>query len=85
MLITDLIFIFLFLPVSLVLYYICPKKYREYILLAVSLVFYACGSADYFILLIVSLAVNIAIGYAIAKCRTGISKRLFLIIGIRNI
>ena len=82
MLITDLIFIFLFLPVSLVLYYICPKKYREYILLAVSLVFYACGSADYFILLIVSLAVNIAIGYAIVKCRTSISKRLFLITGI---
>lgn len=69
MLITDLIFIFLFLPAALILFYVCPKKAKEYILLAVSLVFYACGSADYFIGLLISLAVNIGIGYAIGMAR----------------
>lgn len=47
---TDLTFLFLFLPLSLA---VCRGgvKLRKYILLMVSLLFYACGSPDHFLLL----------------------------------
>ena len=41
---TDILFLFLFLPISLLLYYICKERLRKYVLLALSIVFYACGS-----------------------------------------
>lgn len=41
---SDLKFIFIFLPVTVALYYIVPKKLKNYILLAGSLLFYGLGS-----------------------------------------
>ncbi len=80
---TDLTFLFIFLPVALFLYYIAAKQYREIILLALSLLFYACGSMQYVMLLIVAMAVTIGIGYLVDRFR---EKRLitisFLVIGI---
>ena len=65
--ITDLIFLFLFLPALLFVYYIARDSVRNYILLLASLLFYACGSVDYFFLSIVSLIVNILLGICIGK------------------
>lgn len=69
MAITDLIFIFTFLPISLGLYYIAKANCRKYILLFVSLLFYASGAPEYFFLLLISLSVNILIGWLIDKFR----------------
>ena len=44
---TDLLFLFSFLPVSLCVYHLSKESMREYILLAISLIFYACGSFAY--------------------------------------
>lgn len=41
---SDLKFIFVFLPVSLVLYYIAPKRLKNYVLFFGSLLFYGLGS-----------------------------------------
>ncbi len=66
---TDLAFLFVFLPAALLLYYLTANKGKELILLAVSLFFYACGSPRYMLLLVVSLIINTALGYAMGRLR----------------
>ena len=50
-------FLFRFLPVFLVIYYITPKKWKNLILFAASIVFYTFGEAEYVILLLASVVV----------------------------
>lgn len=81
--ITDIIFVFLFLPLSLVLYYLAKEQYRKYILLAVSLIFYACGSMKYFGLMVCSVAIDIVVGWLIARFREQRAvKAVLLIAGV---
>lgn len=56
------IFIFGFFPISILLYVITPKKYKNILLLILSILFYlwACGSLVY--LLIISIFINYYIG-----------------------
>ncbi len=83
---TDLLFIFTFLPVALLLYYAVPGSRvpagREWILLAVSLVFYACGSPRYLVLLVISLMINVVIARRIQGAAGRSVGRFFLIAGI---
>ena len=58
MLFSSLIFLFIFLPLLIAVYYITPKKFRNYILLLFSLVFYAWGGVSYALILLGSIAVN---------------------------
>lgn len=62
--ITDIIFLFIFLPISLVTYLI-KTEWQKYILLLFSLFFYACGSPQYFVLFLVAILVNVVMGYGI--------------------
>ncbi|MBQ9609843.1 MAG: MBOAT family protein [Lachnospiraceae bacterium] len=78
---TEIPFLFLFLPIALFLYYICPKKIRIFILLVISLIFYSIGSGKYFILLAISLFVNILLSMFISK-QQKTAKKLLLILGI---
>ena len=55
---SSLIFLFLFLPVSVFLYYVVSPGARPYILLLVSLIFYGCACPQYFILFLILVAVN---------------------------
>jgi alginate O-acetyltransferase complex protein AlgI len=66
------IFLFLFLPITLFLYFAFPtklvgKKYKNYLLLSASLIFYAWGEAQYLILLIISILGNYFFALFIAK------------------
>ena len=58
MLFSSLLFLFRFLPVVLVLYYAVPTRFRNFILLLVSLVFYAWGEPVYILLMIVSILIS---------------------------
>lgn len=69
MLFTDLTFLFVFLPVALFLYYMAKDEYKEILLFLLSLLFYACGSAEYVSLLIVSLTINVLLGRLITNLR----------------
>ncbi len=55
-------FLFRFLPVFLILYYLVPKKLKNFLLLSGSLVFYAIGELEYLPLLLASIAVNYLLG-----------------------
>ena len=64
MVFSSIIFIFTFLPIILGIYYICPKKFRNFILLIGSLVFYAWGEPVYIFLMIFTTIFN----YLMALC-----------------
>ncbi len=58
MLFSSNVFLYLFLPVCIILYYITQKKYRNVILLIASIIFYAWGEPVYILLLILSIFIN---------------------------
>lgn len=58
MLFSSVLFIFLFLPLTLLGYFLLKKPYRNAFLLLASLVFYAWGETHLVLLLIASLVVN---------------------------
>ena len=43
MVFSSLLFLFRFLPAALLLYYITPRRFKNFTLLVVSLVFYSWG------------------------------------------
>ncbi len=65
MIFSSLLFLFRFLPLVLLLYYACPAKLRNLVLLLVSLVFYAWGEPVYVILMIVSILISWTGGLAV--------------------
>ena len=62
MIFSSLFFICVFLPVTLVLYYAVPRRFKNALLLLVSLIFYAWGEPVYVLLMIFSILFNYAAG-----------------------
>lgn len=68
MIFNSLIFIFFFLPVSLILYYLTPSTYfKNIVLLIISLLFYSWNDPVTLILLVLSILWNYISGIQIAK------------------
>jgi alginate O-acetyltransferase complex protein AlgI len=76
------IFLFLFLPLTLAAYFAFPRGWRNGVLLAASLVFYAWGEAPYLALVLGSVAFNFAIGAAVGKAGQGPSRKRWLALGV---
>ncbi|GAA6491240.1 MBOAT family protein [Candidatus Bariatricus faecipullorum] len=64
---SSILFIFIFLPVMLVIYYVAPRFLKNGVLLLGSLVFYAWGDPVYVILLFLSVLFNYFSGLDIAR------------------
>ncbi|MDO4439278.1 MAG: MBOAT family O-acyltransferase [Eubacteriales bacterium] len=67
MVFSSLLVLFRFLPIFLLLYFIAPKKYRNGILFAGSLIFYGWGEPVYISLLIFSTLVDFFHGQLVGK------------------
>ena len=67
MLFSSLLFIFIFLPIFLLIYYIVPFKFKNIVLLIFSLIFYAWGEPKYIFLLIFVTLLNYICGLIIYK------------------
>ena len=80
MVFSSISFLFFFLPTLFIIYFLTPKKYRNYILLLFSLIFYIFGEKWYVILLITSCLINYICGILIEKK----NRKLFLIIGLKK-
>ena len=76
MLFTSISFLYYFLPIVLILYFIIPKQYRNYILLIFSIIFYMYGEPKYVILMLVEILVAYFGALLIDKYK---SKEIFLI------
>lgn len=69
MVFSSLIFLFLFLPVTILVYYLSPKKLRNAVLLVASLIFYAWGEPLYILIMIFSTLFDYANGLLIERYR----------------
>lgn len=79
MLFSSISFIFLFLPLFLLVYYITPERFRNIPLFIGSLIFYALGELKYFPLLIAALIFNYGVSLAIERYRNRIYIRKLLL------
>ena len=70
MVFSSLIFLFGFLPLTLALYYLLPRKCRNWALFCTSLLFYAFGEPIYLFLMLLSLTAAYLFGLRIAKFRS---------------
>lgn len=60
-------FLFLFLPLSLILYFVTPLRFRNLSLLAVSLVFYGWGEPIFVLLMVFTVIVNYVFGALVER------------------
>ena len=67
MLFSSIVFLFTFLPVTLLVYYLVPGRLKNIVLLLASLVFYAWGEPVYVILMVLSILFNYVSGIDIER------------------
>lgn len=79
MVFSSLIFVFLFLPVTVIGYYVVGKRFQNIALLTASLFFYAWGEPIYLFLMILSIWVNYSIGLLLDRMKR---RKAILIAGL---
>ena len=62
-------FLLIFLPLTAIVYYLCPRKLRNFILLLASLVFYGWGEPKYILIMLFSTVFDYCNGLGIGRCR----------------
>lgn len=83
MVFSSIPFLFYFLPVTLILYFIAPRKLKNAVLLTVSIVFYSWGEPVYIVLMVISILINYLFGLKINKrLQNNISAKFPLVLGI---
>ncbi|MBQ9086648.1 MAG: MBOAT family protein [Clostridia bacterium] len=83
MLFSSLEFLYLFLPAALLGYVLCPRRWKNGLLLAVSLVFYGLGGLSYLPLMLLTIAANYTFGLWLAAVRRkGGSPRIPLVAAV---
>lgn len=89
MVFSNSVFLFIVLPITLMVYYLpCIKKIttKNYWLLFISLIFYAWGEPAYVFLMILSIIVNYFLGMAVGKCpKTVKGRRLVALACLYNL
>ena len=79
MLFSSISFIYYFLPLLLVIYFIVPNKYKNFVILIFSLLFYFFGEPKYIVILFLSCFINYYLSKLIEKSKY---RKLFLIIAV---
>ncbi len=69
MVFSSLLFLFMYLPVVLVIYYVTPRRWRNLFLFIANLIFYGWGEPVYVSLMIFSTVVDYTCGRFITKYR----------------
>ena len=81
---SSMLFLWLFLPILLVVYYICPKKIalQNGVLLVFSLLFYAWGEPFNILFMIMEIVINYLFGIWMSKTRKKSLKKIILILSL---
>jgi alginate O-acetyltransferase complex protein AlgI len=82
MVFSSFVFLALFLPGFLALYYLCPARHRNWCALAASVVFYAWGAPRFLPVLLASCAADFALGRAIERAHDGPPRRRRLLLAL---
>ncbi len=80
MLFSSLEFLYFFLPLSVLLYFLCPLRWRNLLLLLLSLLFYGFGEPLYVFLMLFTISADYAFGLFIERSRKG--KRAWLVTAV---
>lgn len=80
MIFSSLTFLFTFLPITLLLYFVSPRKIKNITLLIASLIFYAWGEPVYIFLMIFSSIVDYIHGLLIEKYRYNDKKARLIVL-----
>ena len=67
MVFSSLVFLFYFLPVTMLIYFILPDKFRNFFILLTGLFFYAWGEPKYVVIMLISTAIDYTAGLLINK------------------
>lgn len=70
---TDLLFIFRFIPCFILIYYLVPASFRMWVLFVGSFIFYALGEPRWFLVLFISTLINYFLGQ-----KTALKSKAFL-------
>lgn len=81
MVFSSAIFLFIFLPVVLILYYLLPSRWRNALLLAASILFYTWGEPRFILILLASVTADYFVARAMDK-RDGRARKQWLILSI---
>lgn len=80
MVFSSLVFIFVFLPITLFIYYLSPKKLKNLVLLIASVIFYAWGEPIYIFLMIFTTVFSYFSAILIDKYKNGKGSSLAIFI-----
>ncbi|MBU3839525.1 MAG: MBOAT family protein [Candidatus Ruminococcus intestinipullorum] len=75
MLFSSIHFLFVFLPITMLVYYLVPYKLKNFVMLIASLLFYAWGEPVYVILMILSILFNYVMGKDISERQDNLDKK----------
>jgi len=78
MVFSSILFLFAFLPVTFLIYYTVPARFRNTALFFLSLVFYSWGEARYFPIMLAVIVVNYFAALQMEKRPNGRPRRFFL-------
>ena len=82
MVFSSLTFLYIFLPLVLILNFLIQEKFKNALLLVASIIFYAWGGVSYTSLLIISIIFNYIAGKLIAGNNGRAKSRIYLTIGV---
>ncbi len=82
MVFSSLIFLYVFMPAVLLLYYLMPRRGRNAVLLFFSIVFYAWGEPVYVLGIIASVVINFLFGLALDKHKSKLLLAVNIIINL---
>ncbi len=83
MVFSSLTFLFTFLPISLLLYYLVPYRFKNFILLITGLIFYGWGEPIYIVVMILSILIDYCCGLAMDRYdKHPTARRVILIVSV---
>ena len=82
MLFSSNLFLFLFLPAVLGVYYLLDRQFRNPFLLLVSLVFYAWGTGKFVVMMVVSALLNYVSALVLEHLHTPVWRKLCLAVTV---
>lgn len=83
MVFSSLLFLFLFLPAVLFLYFVSPWRIKNFVLFATSLVFYAWGEPVYIVIMLISTVADYSFGLLLSNPkRSNIQRKSIVVTSI---
>lgn len=82
MVFSSMVFLWVFLPAVLIIYYFIDKKYKNLVLLISSLIFYSFGEPKYILLMVISIIINYIFGILVDREENIFKRKLILALSV---